>query len=262
MNASADPNELDRLNARLSQLMQQHAQLFDRLRDGQTEFRRLARSVWRMQEEEQRRIARELHDGVGQNLAALGHRLDNAIAALPPGATAVDELLQKARDLARATLADTRSLSRLLRPQILDDLGIEAALRWLIRSMGEESGLDICATLPQCLPQLNGDLSTLIFRVVQEALGNILKHAGARQATIMLDIDASRLRLMIADDGHGCDAAAALAAGAAGHSSGLGGMRDRVRLFDGQFRFESEPGHGSCVRINLPLATDSAGRMP
>jgi len=152
------------LRAQLTRLLQEHDRLAERLRDGQAHFRRIARSVWRVQEEERGRFARELHDGVGHNLTAMLHLIAGALASLP-----ADAGLERARgDLARvqavaeATLHDTRELSRLLRPQILDDLGLDPALRWLARTFGEQHRLEIRLALAQPLPLLDSDRSTLI----------------------------------------------------------------------------------------------------
>ncbi|GAA0713378.1 sensor histidine kinase [Dokdonella soli] len=253
MKPAHDPTDIEALNQRLGQLMNQHHELFERLKQGQRHFQRLARSVWRVQEEERRRLARELHDGIGQNLTALIRQLDAALAVLPPDATAARARIEQACALNHATLEDTRALSRLLRPQILDDLGLEAALSWLARTIGEHHGLRVVLNVSRSLPPLDSDLSTLIFRVVQEALTNVVKHAAAAHAEVSLRVDRDAIELRVDDDGRGCEPNAALASGTQGHSSGLGGMRDRVHLFSGEFRLESTPGHGCRVVLRLPL---------
>jgi len=242
---------------RLDELLAQQADLVARLESGQRYFQQLARSVWRVQEDERRRLARELHDGIGQNLTAIVHLVSQAAAALPPGADGARATLEKIHGLATTTIDDTRALSRLLRPQILDDLGLEAALRWLARTFGEGHALDVRLALPQPFPQLDGDRSTLIFRVAQEALTNVVRHAQARRVDIAVQCGAAGLRMQIRDDGRGCDAAAAVAAGREGRASGVGGMRDRVRLFNGRFALQSQPGRGVALTIDVPLAGDA-----
>jgi len=106
------------------------------------------------------------------------------------------------------------------------------------------------------LPDLDGDRSTLIFRVAQEALSNIVRHAHARRVDISLRQLSTRLQLQVRDDGRGCDTRVALEKGSVGQSSGIGGMRDRVRLFSGQFEVESQPGAGFCISIEFPLASN------
>ena len=156
--------------------------------------------------------------------------------------------MQAAIALCHETLEDTREMSRLLRPPILDDLGLEAALRWLARSMGESSGLAVELEL-ECLPQLDGDLQTLLFRVAQEALNNVAKHAQARQVLVRLVLRGSYLLLHLADDGRGCAPEQALGSG----GSGLGGMRERLRLYGGTLEFHSAPGEGTRLRVAIPL---------
>jgi len=231
----------------LRELRAQYQSLLERLQRNEREFRRLGRAVWRVQEDERRRLARELHDGVGQNLTALKHRLAQATQALPDDSNA-RALLQSALALCSDTLDDTRELSRLLRPPILDDLGLDAALRWLARSVGEASGLDITLDV-QALPPLDGEVQTLVFRIAQEALNNVAKHAGAREVLVRLVARGSLLQLQVADDGRGCDPEQALAAG----GSGLGGMRERIRLYEGQLELHSAPGQGTRVRAVVPL---------
>jgi signal transduction histidine kinase len=241
-----------RVERRLDDLLAQQQALVERLRDGQQHFQQVARSVWRVQEDERRRLARELHDGIGQNLTALMHLISQALDALPSGSGAVRESLERTRALATSTLDDTRALSRLLRPQILDDLGLEAALRWLSRTVAETHGLDVRLDLEQPLPALDPDRATLAFRAVQEALTNVVRHAQARQVDIVLRRRDGRVQLSVSDDGRGCDSASVFATASESRGIGIGGMRDRVRLFSGQFEIESAPGRGFCVRIEFP----------
>jgi len=130
----------------------------------------------------------------------------------------------------------------------LDDLGLEAALRWLARSQGEASGLVIDVDIGP-LPALDGDLQTLLFRVAQEALNNIAKHAQACNVLVRVAARGGLLQLQVADDGRGCEPEAALRSG----GSGLGGMRERLRLYDGQLELHSAPGEGTRLRAVVPL---------
>jgi signal transduction histidine kinase len=229
-------------------LRQQYQDLLDRLQRNEREFRRLGRAVWRVQEDERRRLARDLHDGVGQNLTAIKHRLAAIASTLPADALETRAALEATIALCGDTLEDTRQLSRLLRPAILDDLGLEAALRWLARTQAEASGLEISLDIGT-LPALDNDLQTLLFRVAQEALNNIAKHAHARSVLIRLVARGTLLQLQVADDGQGFEPEQAQRAG----GSGLGGMRERLRLYDGQLELHSAPGEGTRVRAIVPL---------
>lgn len=224
----------------------QYQRLLQRLEANEREFRRLGRAVWRVQEDERRRLARELHDGLGQNLTALKHRLSQLAEGLDEDARIQ---LDAAIALCAETLEDTRHLSRLLRPPILDDLGLVAALRWLARNQAESAGIEVTAEIVEPLPPLDSDLQTLLFRVAQEALTNVARHSGARSALLRLVARDGTLRLQVADDGRGCDPAVAERAG----GSGLGGMRERLRLYDGRLELHSVPGDGMRVRVVVPL---------
>lgn len=234
----------------LPAIREQYQRLLQRLEANEREFRRLGRSVLRVQEDERRKLARELHDGIGQNLTALKHRLGQLGAALP-----ADPMLRGQLDDAIAlcadTLDDTRELSRLLRPPILDDLGLEPALQWLARSQGEASGLRIAVEI-EPLPPLDDDLQTLLFRIAQEALNNVAKHAGADNVLLRLVARAGLLQLQVVDDGRGCDPELALRSG----GSGLGGMRERLRLHGGRLELHSSPGNGARIRAVVPLDGD------
>ncbi len=249
------------LHLQLAELQQEQRQLIEGLRQGQAYFQQLGRSVWRVQEEERRRLARELHDGIGPNLTAMIHLIASSLAMLgqSPQNTALRDLLGRAHSIGESTLRDTRAMSRLLRPQILDDLGLEQAMRWLVRSYGENHALEVSLDFGEPPLPLDSDRSTLVFRVAQEALTNIVRHANASRVQVTFRADAHKATLLVSDDGHGCDMEAALAAGSSGTSSGLGGMRDRMRLFGGSLRTESTPGCGFRIEVALPLQ-DAAGR--
>jgi signal transduction histidine kinase len=229
----------------LEQLRAQYERLLQRLENNEREFRRLGRSVWRVQEDERRRLARELHDGIGQNLTALKHRLVQLGDGLAPQQRAQ---LDAAIALCGDALEDTRHLSRLLRPPILDDLGLEPALRALARSLGESSALEVTIEIDG-LPPLDDDLQTLLFRVAQEALNNAAKHAQAHTALLRLIARGGVLQLQVADDGRGCDPDVALHSG----GSGLSGMRERLRLYEGSLELHSAPGAGTRLRAVVPL---------
>src|SRR5690606_2753842 len=168
------------------------------------------------------------------------------------------EALERAHAIAESTLQDTRAMSRLLRPQILDDLGLEAAMRWLARNYAQTRGIDARLAFEAPPEPLDGDRATIVFRVAQEALANAARHAGATRVEIGFEVRDGRALLRVGDDGRGCDLAAALARGSAGTSSGLGGMRDRVRLFDGNLQFDSAPGRGFALTLELPLRDPTA----
>lgn len=232
----------------LAAMREQYQRLLQRLEANEREFRRLGRAVWRVQEDERRRLARELHDGLGQNLTALKHRLVQLDGGLAPDQDGLRDKLEGAIALCAETLEDTRNLSRLLRPPILDDLGLEPALNWLARSVGEAAGMAVVVEI-EPLPALDGELQTLLFRVAQEGLNNAGKHAAAGSVLLRLVERDRQLQLQVIDDGRGFDADAVAGAG----GSGLGSMRERLRLYGGRLELRSSPGHGTRLRATVPL---------
>jgi len=239
----------------LAELRRQYAALVHRLESNQDDFRRLARSAWRLQEDERRRIARELHDGIGQNLTALKHQLAAVQASLPPAQAELAARLDASIALCGQTLEDTRQLSRLLRPQILDDLGLAPALQWLVRSLGDAGGLRVELDLG-AVPTLDAELQTLVFRIAQEALSNVVRHAGAGHAVVRLAARAPGLWLTVWDDGgRWRDTGGA----PRGDGSGLTNMRERLEAYGGRLQVESDPGTGTWLRAVLPLPAGDAG---
>lgn len=242
--------DVDTTRELLEDLRQRYADLLQRFEGNQAELHRLARSVYQVQEAERRRVALELHDGLGQNLTALKNQLSLATTLLSPEQTEVRSRLEAALELCADTLTDTRELSRLLRPQVLDDFGLEAALHWLARTLAQSSTLQI-ETHVDPIPPLDHDVQTVLFRIAQEALGNTLRHSGAREAMVKLGVRSGWLRLTVWDDGAGFDVDAALAAASRGQSSGLAGMRERAMLYGGKLSIESGGG-GTWLRVALP----------
>jgi signal transduction histidine kinase len=248
MSPPPGPGAGDPRDEALARISAQYERLLERLEANERDFRRLGRSVWKVQEDERRRVARDLHDGLGQTLTALKHRLARLIDELPDDAGVTHAGLAEAMATCSEALEDTRHLSRLLRPPILDDLGLEAALRWLARSVEQGGRMAVVLEL-EPLPPLDGELQTLLFRVAQEALANASKHAQAASVLLRLVERNGELQMQVIDDGRGCDPAAALA----GNGSGLGGMRERLRLYGGTLQVRAEPGHGMRLRASVPL---------
>lgn len=244
--APSDEAELDRLR-------RDYRALLARLDSSQRDFNRLARSVYRVQEEERRRLARDLHDGLGQNLTAMVHQLGMLIDALDADALAPRRLAEQVLQTCRDSLEDTRQLSRLLRPQILDDLGLAPALRWLARWLGDTAGVPVRLAIDG-LPALDAELQTVVFRVVQEALTNAIRHARAGEVRVEIGRRGGMLDIRVEDDGVGLGGAVdSIAAG------GLGGLRERLRLFGGELALSPVEPHGLRLRALLPLDADHPG---
>ena len=198
------------------------------------------------QEVERRRLARELHDETGQALTSILLGL-----AVVERAESAEEAHAAAADLRRLvveTLQDVRRLAVELRPSALDDFGLEPALRRLGQSVREAAALDVQVEARLGSERLPPDVETALYRIVQEALTNVVKHAGADHVSILVTRKPSSVLVMIEDDGRGFDTGETRAAGL-----GLLGMSERVELLDGTFQVEAEPGAGTTLIVELPL---------
>ncbi len=239
---------------RVRQITRENERLFARLIEGERRFRGLARAVWKVQEDERRRLARELHDGLGQTLTALTNQLERLQQKLDGRATS-DEAARLADsvEMARLALKETRELSRLLRPPVLDDLGLPSGLSWLARTLEQRAGLRVELALTGIEERLDPELETLVFRIVQEALTNVLRHAGTDRARVTVSRAGGTLGLRVSDSGRGFDARNTLAGGETATGSGLRGMRDRLELFGGRLEIVSAPDQGTLVSASIPL---------
>lgn len=245
-------NDSEEVTSRIDKLADDNARLLRELDAMQIRFRGLARAVWRVQEDERRHLARELHDGVGQSLTALRHQLEQ----LPSG-----DGRDQCSELLLQILEDVRELSRLLRPPILDDLGLGPALNWLARRVGDSSGIEVeleTSALNQVA--LPPDISTLVFRLVQEALHNVVRHANASQVRVQVSLTGNRLEVAVRDNGDGFDPAR-LAEDPERCGVGASGMRDRVTLLGGDFSLRSAPGHGTSIHAGIMLE-ENGGERP
>jgi signal transduction histidine kinase len=232
------------------------------LRRSDVRLRVLARRLMEAQETERRHLAHELHDEVGQNLTVLKINLHNA-RRLVAGTDAAAEVFRDSVSLVEQTLQQIRNLSLDLRPPLLDAAGLPAALRWYLDRQAERTGLAIHFDADPPDAQLPPALGIVCFRVVQEALTNVLRHAQARRVDVELWQAAAAVRLLIRDDGVGFDVGAAWERAARGTSLGLLGMQERVSLVGGELDVTSTPGQGTQVRIFIPLPRQrSEGAVP
>jgi two-component system sensor histidine kinase UhpB len=208
----------------------------------EVERRDSARRALAAQERERRRIARELHDEVGQALTAVVLQLDH----VGRGAEARmrDEVLQ-AREAVRSSLEDVRVIARRLRPEALDDLGLPSALAALTNDVTRRTRLPVERRIASEIPSLAPDEELVIYRVAQEALTNVVRYAAAGQAKLALGVRDGRVELEVRDDGAGFDSRSAA------HGTGLLGMRERAVLIGADLEVTSAPGRGATVLLRL-----------
>ncbi len=209
----------------------------------QQEQRALSARVVHAEEQERSRLARDLHDGVAQRIAALSFHLSAAQEALVDDPAAASQQLRRAQELLLLTAAETRSAVRALRPPLLDDLGLEASLRALARDV---PGVDVHVDVDVDAASLDPVQETAFYRIAQEALHNVVKHADASAARLRLAHDGGRVLLEVSDDGRG------IKPGEAGDTHGMTSMRDRARLMGARLQVTGRSGEGTTVRVTLP----------
>jgi two-component system, NarL family, sensor kinase len=219
-------------------------------RVAEAKLRLLARQVVQSQEDERGHLARELHDGTSQTLVSAKLLIESAVDALERAQQNAPPALGKALQRLNETLAEVRRISHRLRPALLDTLGLPAALERLGAEFGEEGGVDAAVAVEGLPRELPEEVKTALFRVAQEALTNVRKHARARQVRIALDFADDRVRLEVADDGVGFDVEAMQLDPKRG--IGLRNMRERVASVGG--RLETRSGHGgTAIAADVPV---------
>jgi signal transduction histidine kinase len=210
----------------------------------------LHQQIAQAQEEERRRIARDLHDTVAQSLVVLSRRLDT-VAATPRLSPAIVRSLQELRETADEILVEVRRFSRELRPSVLDDLGLAAALEWLAAEFTKRSGTQTHVDVQTVLRRLRPEVELPLFRIVQEALFNVEKHAGASEVEISLACAGGMISLMVRDNGNGFRQPVAANGVVPCGKLGLAGMRERAMLIGGRLDIKTEIGKGTCIAVTL-----------
>lgn len=232
------------VRARTQELEERNAQVVQ----GAESLRELSRRMMQVQDEERRHIARELHDSAGQVLAVLGINVGQLAQKvrheLRPAAEVIQGLVQQ---LTR----ELRTMSYLLHPPLLDEVGLSAALNWYVQGLVERSHIDIRLSISEDLGRLPSDLELILFRLVQECLTNVHRHSGSKSATIRLMRKGENVFLEVQDQGQGISPQRLVEIQT--HASGVGiqGMRERVRQFHGEMNIESDE-TGTQISVSLP----------
>jgi two-component system, NarL family, sensor histidine kinase UhpB len=219
----------------------------------ENERRRSGELVIGAQEEERKRIARDLHDEVNQSLTALLLRIEAAAQDAPEQ---LREQLQEVKRLADQAMGELLDLARQLRPTALDDHGLVAALRTHVRDFGRRGSAHASFWADPSLGELSPDAQVVVYRVAQEALVNAARHSGASHVEVSLERCDGRVRLRVADNGSG------FAFAEEGKGLGLDGMRERALLVGGALEIDSRPGKGTAVRLEVPAGAPAKHRDP
>lgn len=246
------------LEQRVEERTRELEELYNQLREREEWRGQLLRKVISAQEEERKRIARELHDETSQTLAALVVGLETALPTLPPGVSL--ERLEEVKSLAVRTLEEVHRLIFDLRPSVLDDLGLLSAIRWYAERHLEPLGITVHCEFSGPGTSAEGvggrlppQMETALFRVVQEAITNIAKHAEAETVLIQCALREGLLTIEIEDDGKGFDPSSLAGPVAAGRGLGLLGIRERVELLGGTVTIESSPGQGARIALTVAV---------
>jgi len=245
------------LEERVFERTRQLEERIERQERAEQALRGLSARLLQTQDQERRRIARELHDSTGQSLAALTMNLSECRKKVERLSPELANQLAESEKIVGAVSAELRTTSYLLHPPLLDEIGLQAGLRWYIEGFKEKSSINVSLALSENLKRLPPDLELMLFRVVQEGLTNIHRHSASTTAEISLSNSNGRLTLKIRDQGKGMPAeklASVRGAGAAG--VGLRGVRERVKGFGGELEIVSN-GTGTLVQVVIPLGTSA-----
>jgi PAS domain S-box-containing protein len=239
------PTGIDRIAALLEDITERK-QAERVLQRSLQELHALNAQLQSVREEERTRLARELHDELGQALTAI--RIDLAALKTAPGREwqSIDGILS----LVDETIRAVRRISSELRPGILDHLGLVAALEWAAEEFQTRTGIECKVSLPETNPAIDPERATALFRIFQETLTNIARHAGATEARVGLSLENGHVSLEVRDNGRGISADQLAASG----SLGILGMRERTLLLGGEFTIAGDPGSGTTVRVRIPIA--------
>ena len=245
--------ELGDRETRLGAALREQERLYQQSLRDQQHLRQLSRRVVQVSEATMQRVSHELHDDLGQALTAvkmdLG-RLDRDLPADSPLHTQI----QETREQIAGVLQSVRTLSQLLRPAVLDDLCLIPAIRSYCSRFGERTALAIGLSLPPAETRLPQPIEVTVYRVLQESLTNVARHANARRVDIQLAADESNATLTVSDDGCGFEAIEHLEAPSENRGMGLVGMRERAEVYGGKLTIESQPSRGTRVVLSVPLA--------
>lgn len=212
-----------------------------------------------LRDEEQRRISRDLHETVSQEMAALKMALARVGETLPKSNTVGRRFLQSAREFAAAVIQQIRTVSYLLHPLLLEEAGLGSALRWYASGFSERSGIKVKLNEYGEFGRLPKETEIALFRVVQEALTNIHRHSKSSAAAIRLERSGGKVRIAVKDEGVGMAQPSAAAEWNSPLGIGIAGMRERVQQLGGVFEIKSRPKRGTTVCVELPVAPDPAG---
>jgi PAS domain S-box-containing protein len=247
---------LKEANAELRREIAQKTVAERRLHESEASLRKLSAHLFRMQDEEQRRLGRELHDGIGQYLAALKMGLDSLRSAKSVTSAEYDRLAGECSRLVQQSLKEVRTISYLLHPPMLEEMGLASAIPWYLEGFTKRSGIQTTFEISSGFERLPGDIELAIFRILQEGLTNVLRHSESPTAEVRLVLDGGKIVLEIKDAGKGMPTQILESSPDAPRTDGVGlrGIRERVRQFGGNIEFPPVE-KGTALRATIPVQT-------
>lgn len=260
MNALADFAGISvRLKEREQLVKQTHDELESQVEQRTSSLRQLSADLMRVQDDERRRIARELHDSIGQYLAALKMNLARLKECLPGGDA---QVLADSVEVVDQCLSETRTISHLLHPPLLDESGFPSAARWYLEGFSERSGIEVALHVHDNLGRLPQDVETALFRVLQESLTNVHRHSESKKVDITIHLEGGEALVAIRDYGCGFSSQQ-LQDVHDGRSRGVGltGLRERMAVLGGVFEVVSMEA-GALIKVTVPLTREGAGVKP
>ncbi|MCL5030772.1 MAG: PAS domain S-box protein [Bacteroidetes bacterium] len=228
-----------------------HEKLFNKLIEAQNVMKNLSRQLIIVQEQEKRNIARELHDEIGQTLTAIKIDILNAMKFIP--SLSAQEQLKDSIQMVEETLNNVREMSLNLRPSILDDLGLIPAVRWFLDRQSQRTGINAKVITKPFTEKLPSEIQITCYRIIQEAVTNIIRHSKAKNMSVEINITSNELYIIISDDGVGYDVLSARRMATSGYSIGVLGMQERAEAVGGWLDIFSRPNEGTKIHAIFPL---------
>ncbi|MCB0153366.1 MAG: HAMP domain-containing protein [Anaerolineae bacterium] len=243
--------EIRELGTEFNEMVQQ-------IRKYRAGVRQYVADITRSQEEERKRVARELHDDTVQSLIAINQRLELLRNTLDDDPEAVRERLMEVKSMVTGAIASVRQFSRDLRPLALEDLGLTAAIQYLVNQLSQGGAIETTLEVEGEVDDLSADMEVAVYRILQEALNNIKKHAQANQVKVVVQFTKSQVKLVVRDNGRGFEVPESLTDFASDGHFGIMGLQERAQLFGGHLSVQSEPLDGTVIRIVMPRQSEAS----
>jgi signal transduction histidine kinase len=250
---------LQKANEKLMREIKERERVEEALRESETQLRLLSSQLFNAQEQERSRLSKELHDQLGHDLVLLKSRLRVIERKLPGEETPLHSDLTETSRYVESIIENVRRIAADLSPSILEDLGLFASLRWLVENFSKQHSIKVGLDMEDVDRYFSMETRVNLFRVFQEILTNISKHAGAENVSIVVRERDGAVCFRVTDDGRGFETGSILVRDPARRGMGLAAMKERVHLFGGTFEVKSQSGKGTSIHFSIPIRIDGGG---